>query len=472
MFKKIRKILLVAFVTYFIFSFSSGILVFFVIRPDASEYIDNIDINRFTGEKDEEGPDRAVLIDDRVFAGISRIYLIEKSTKSLDVSFHSVHKGLSSDMFYAALFQAADRGVEIRLLLDGIFHNFFWDDKNIYRALVIHPNIEIGIFEPVNLLKPWTLQNRLHDKFIISDNKFLMTGGSNVGDRYTLEDYQGETVTDRELVLYTETPQVSVIKDYSEYFDSLWQSGYTFIESKTYSKKRTENAKNKERELIEILEETRQEKPDWFPDKIEWEDISLPTTKATLIHNPVIRLNKEPWVLAELGALALAAKESIFMQSPYIVPARQMRKYLDFADVGTDLELLTNSPAVSPNLFAMSGYYKHKSYIQDFSTGLYEYHGPGSIHAKSYVFDGRISVFGSFNLDSRSAFLSTESMVVIDSEPLAEKLEESIMDYIAMSILQNGQEEEYKVEKRPYPIYKRFAILLLRMVFYHYDIFL
>ena len=33
----------------------------------------------------------------------------------------------------------------------------------------------------------------------------------------------------------------------------------------------------------------------------------------------------------------------------------------------------------------------------------------------SYIFDQRTSIIGSFNLDPRSAFLSTESVVVIDS---------------------------------------------------------
>ncbi len=47
---------------------------------------------------------------------------------------------------------------------------------------------------------------------------------------------------------------------------------------------------------------------------------------------------------------------------------------------------------------------------------IYEYLGEESIHGKSLVFDDNITVVGSYNMDSCSANLNTETMIVVDSE--------------------------------------------------------
>ena len=53
---------------------------------------------------------------------------------------------------------------------------------------------------------------------------------------------------------------------------------------------------------------------------------------------------------------------------------------------------------------------------------IYEFQGPGSIHAKTSIYDERTSVNGTFNIDPRSSYISTESIVIIDSEEFAKTL--------------------------------------------------
>ncbi len=94
---------------------------------------------------------------------------------------------------------------------------------------------------------------------------------------------------------------------------------------------------------------------------------------------------------------------------------------------GVQLTYLTNSACSTPNIPGFSGYLRKKGKI--LKTGpVYEYMGPGPIHAKSALVDDRFSVVGSFNLDPRSLHLDTETMLVIDSEPFNEHLG-SVMEF-------------------------------------------
>jgi len=99
------------------------------------------------------------------------------------------------------------------------------------------------------------------------------------------------------------------------------------------------------------------------------------------------------------------------------------------------------------------------------ATTLYEYYGEGTIHAKSYIFDQRISMIGSFNLDPRSAFLSTESMVVIDSIPIAKALSDNIVELIGESVPYSTEADT----PQKTPFFKSFLIGTVRLLLYPFD---
>lgn len=62
----------------------------------------------------------------------------------------------------------------------------------------------------------------------------------------------------------------------------------------------------------------------------------------------------------------------------------------------------------------------------DSGANVFEYQGPGSTHGKSGIFDEQISVVGTFNIDPRSSYINTESMIIVDSTEFAEDLKEGI----------------------------------------------
>ncbi|HZJ76986.1 MAG TPA: phospholipase D-like domain-containing protein, partial [Oscillospiraceae bacterium] len=82
-----------------------------------------------------------------------------------------------------------------------------------------------------------------------------------------------------------------------------------------------------------------------------------------------------------------------------------------------------------------------------------------SIHSKAFVIDKEIAVIGSFNLDSRSAFLSTESMLVIHSPELVESFGENIFNYTDESLLVDknyNYKSNERVEELPVNRLKKF----------------
>lgn len=417
--------------------------IFLILPPRDSGY----EVTRFEVSEEGASHDRVVVIEDRLDGGVARKNLIQHATESIDLAYYAVHDGVASDLFYSLIIEAADQGVQVRLLFDGIFHNFKGKQKRTLALLTSHPNISVALYEPLNLLKPWTFNNRLHDKLIIIDQTYALIGGRNIGDKYYVREYEKAIVKDRDvLIIGEEGDETSVLHSFEAYFDSLWNHRYT-------KEQRSSSV------LPSFVADTREEVGSISPSSmIDWNEYALPTKQVRLVTNPITRLNKEPIVWMELLGLVKDAKKSILLQSPYIIPTRRMKKEFPVVSEGVTQTFLTNSAAVSPNPFAIAGYANSRRTLN----GVHEYHGEGSIHAKTYIFDSRISVVGSFNIDGRSTFLSTESVVIIDSEEVAAHLEEHIQ------VLQ----DESKLDSPLFadtPLIKRVMIMLGRLIVYPFS---
>ena len=115
---------------------------------------------------------------------------------------------------------------------------------------------------------------------------------------------------------------------------------------------------------------------------------------------------------------------------------------------GVEIKILTNSLASNDNLDAFSGYQRSRKALLATGIQIFEFKPDAKIrqkvmsqemvsqlkqqpifglHAKSMVIDEHLTVIGTFNLDPRSANLNTESIVVIPSKSLAEKVKEVML---------------------------------------------
>lgn len=472
--KNIIKTLNYALGAYIIYIIIFGGIILGFYKHNISNYLETHPVERFWGEK--TGQDRVVLVEDRYNSGIARIDFIENAKETLDISYYRIDNGISSDIFLGCVLNAADRGVKVRLLLDGSLQNII-EMKEAKYTIFQHPNIELKFYDTSGFFRPWSWNNRLHDKYIIADNHIAMIGGRNIGDRYFAKERKnGDIVNDRDVVIINTDSQNtsnSAIYQMKEYFNYVWNHKYSKCPVKKLTQRQERKGQAKAEYLNKNIEKVRKDNPEMFNQSIDWLAISLPTNKVTLIHNPIERFNKEPWCWYEIINLAERAKESIFIQSPYIIPTKDMLKHIGTIDVPREnIDILTNSLASTPNAMAYSGHTRHRKKMVDFGANVYEFQGPGSIHAKSYIFDGRISLVGSFNMDSRSTYLSTETMVVIDSKEFANHLKKVIKDNSnnSLKVLEDySYEYNSAVEEGEVPLNKVIKIRILSIITYLFD---
>ena len=70
----------------------------------------------------------------------------------------------------AALLNAADRGVKVQILVDGINGTLYLRGSRNFRELTSHENVEVKLYNPITLIKPWKNNYRMHDKYLLADD--------------------------------------------------------------------------------------------------------------------------------------------------------------------------------------------------------------------------------------------------------------------------------------------------------------
>ncbi len=405
--KKSRKKFLLLPLIYLAYSILFGALAFLYRVP---WFQARVDLKKYREEEDRR--EKVALVEDGYESFLTRIKMIRESRETLDIAYYTMHDGYTTRVFLGEILEAADRGVEVRILLDGVFHNLDDELEPLIDIFQKHPNIDLKFYEPFKLLAPYTWNNRLHDKFIIKDGEMFLTGGRNIGDKYFLEDYD-KKVYDRDLLILENGQEGSVVEDLRDYFERLW----AYENSHEARPKVRRGSLDKFKGLRELLRSSSED----FKEDLDLVYNFHNVDNIHLVHNSLDRGNKYPEILELLAELSYDSNR-IYMQSPYIIPTRGIMKNINLDKINPEnIEIYTNSLYSSPNPFASSGYIKARKDLVDRGIDLYEYQGDESIHGKSYIFDD-ISMVGSFNLDYRSSYLSTETMVVIKSSNFQEEL--------------------------------------------------
>ena len=423
----------VMLITYLVYALITSVVFFYFHRPKRPN---NISKKRHENHEGHS-PDRVVLVQDRFQSLATRIQLLDEAEKTIDISYYGIHNGHSSDLFIANILKAADRGIKIRFLYDGLINLPRLDMQKNAVLFRLHPNIEIRCYEPFCIKRPWSWHNRLHDKIILIDNKFALIGGRNIGDKYFAKESRHRLSNDRDVLIINTNPDSiknSVIHEIQTYFNKVWHHPFTKNVVKRPRFFQQIIAKKRRSELARVYTRAKKLQPELFQ-RQNWYARSYPIKRVAFIYNPLERWNKWPVVWHKLVQLLKKAKKSVFIQSPYVLPTKRMLK--DWPEkLDAKITLLTNSLSASPNLIAYSVYYtKHRKNIPRFGIKLYEFLSTKeSLHTKTWIFDRKITAIGSFNIDARSAFLNTEIMLIIESEAFAEHVIKETEKYLEKSL--------------------------------------
>ncbi len=411
------------------------------------------DVEAFSPEADGRYGYRAALIEAPQDAFAVRVAMIREAKSSIELVCHGISEGLCSDAILSELIKAAQRGVRVRVVVDAKVgaKDSIADSLD---AMASMENIEVYGYNPFKLFAPQTWHALLHDKILLCDSTGVLIGGRNIGDRYFAPDgYSGEVTYDRDVYVSAPAADSPIMRDTAAYIHELI----------TYSTVRAGTGEELDAAAPRLEAGARKlmlQSPGLF-DKIlaDFDAAAVPARDVRLITNPAVNTKKEPLLAWQLIDIAKSASSEVVIQTPYSTANGVLLEALTAVGSGPrDALYLTNSMASAANFPAFSDYHYNRDDMLETGLDIYEYQGPGSIHAKSLVADGRISAVGSFNFDDRSMYLDTESMLVIDSEELAQQLRAAMQSRLDRA-LQVGTDNEYieneSLTPSPVPAFKR-----------------
>ncbi len=360
--------------------------------------------------------ERVLSVDDNTQALLWRLRVIEEAREELVFTTYSFKDDESGRDIMAALHHASERGVKVRMVVDGITSLLDLQKSQCFQALSAAENVEIRVYNPVNLLTPWRLNYRMHDKYLVADDTVYILGGRNTKN-LSLGNYQEKQDRDRDVVVYAPRQDSrNSVTQVRDYFERIWALPTT--EAFPTSGRNHEKGWKTLHERYETL---GQMYPEAFRET-DWEGATMATKGVQLLTNPIEAENKAPVLWSSLISLMNAGEESI-VQTPYLICNRKM--YEDLTDLwreGKKTEIILNSVETGANVFGGTDYLNEKREIRNTGTHIYEYTGAHSSHTKTVLIDRDISIVGSFNFDMRSAYLDTEMMLVIKSPELNDQL--------------------------------------------------
>lgn len=373
------------------------------------------------------GSERVACIDDNVQALVYRLMLIEQAQEEIVLCTFDMKDDESGKDIMASLLAAADRGVEVKLLIDYATFAVHLADSEVFQALASHPSVQVKRYNPIRLLTPWQSMLRLHDKYLIADETAYILGGRNTYDLF-LGDYSEVKNIDRDLLVYQNEPSSdSSMGQLRRYFDQIWSlkdcADYT---PAVHDPAPAQEALRGRYEQLKTAYEAAFTEPDW-------QAITMQTNKITLLSNPPQVENREPTLWYSLTELMGQGQQAVVI-TPYIICSGDMYKDLSrLCGGGTDVQIITNAVESGANPFGCSDYQNQRQNIRRTGVQVYEFSGGDSLHTKTVLVDDRMSIVGSFNMDMRSVYLDTELMLAVDCEGLNRALREQAEDAMEQS---------------------------------------
>ena len=398
------------------------------------------------------------VLEDGAGSMVARAWLTEYAEKTIDIQyfiFSTDNVGLIACDY---LVRAADRGIQIRIIVDDIMIDA---DPQDLLTFASHENITVKVYNPnvkfgANVLEKIKnvttdfrgVNQRMHNKTFVVDDKVVITGGRNIADEYF--DYDHEyNFRDRDILLLGKTA-----RDVSGSFESYW-SHELCIDVEELVKPKDSEISNEAK--YERLHEYACNPENFWP-QVRERISKLPKAfKEISSSGKLVWLDNIQFVSDEPGKnagdeglkgggvttealieLIQNAETSIDIQTPYFITTDLGKGlFKEAVDRGVKVRILTNSLASTDNVEAFSSYQSDRKELLDLGIEIYEFRPDAAeririmtgelqntlekypifgLHAKSMIVDNETTVIGTFNLDPRSANLNTECVVILKSE--------------------------------------------------------
>ena len=330
---------------------------------------------------------------------------IEAAERSLSLSTYIFDNDETGKRFQAALAAAVGRGVEVRVLIDGVGARYsFPPARRTLRKL----GVPVAIFQPT--LIPWRmpwLNLRTHRKILVADGRTAFAGGLNIRHEHLVAAGGAHAVRDLHFLL--EGPVVQQVQ-------RLFCADWRFAAGETLAGDA------------------------WYPALVPAGEMAA----RVIPDGPDEDIDKLRWTL--LGALAVA-RRSVRVVTPYFLPDTDLVTALSLAALrGVEVDVILPGRSNLPFFdWAMAA-----QLPQVLERGCRVWCTPPPFdHSKLMVVDGEWAIVGSFNWDPRSLRLNFELGVELYGAAVAGCLE-------AMALARRDAARPVTVEElRARPLWRR-----------------
>jgi cardiolipin synthase len=312
---------------------------------------------------------------------------INEATASINLSTYIFDGDATGQKFIGALKKAADRGVEVRVIIDSLGEKY---SRPTATRLLKGSRVKVGRF--LTLRQGGYINLRNHRKILVVDGIKGFTGGMNIGGRHMVERTTGpEIVKDMHFLV-----EGRVVSDLQRTFLEDWY----FVTG-------------------ELLKEQI-----FFPE--------IPAAGKALVRavsdGPDKEFRKLHWII--MGALSCARKH-VRIMTPYFIPDRPLLSAMITAAMrGVKIDLVLPAKNNLPFVHWASRGYLWELLQHDIT--IY-YQPPPFVHTKLFLVDGIWNLIGSANLDPRSLRLNFEFNLEIYDTVLAQQLTERFDKAMALS---------------------------------------
>ena len=315
---------------------------------------------------------------------------ISRARSSVFLSSYIFLKDQTGQRFMHALGEAVRRGVDVKVLLDGVGELY-----SFYRtgAALKKQGVATARFLPPRLIPPnLSLNLRNHRKILTVDGKVGFAGGMNIGDHHLMNSDNPHRTRDMHFLF--EGPLAGQLEQ-------------VFLEDWRFATKRG------------------QAPPVSGPADDPWSAVS----GRTIVDGPDENLDKLAHVLT--GVIS-AALNRIIIMTPYFLPSREMVSALNSAALkGVEVIIILPEKSNLPYVHWATRNMLWELLIRGVRVF---YQPPPFAHTKIFTIDGNYSLVGSANIDPRSLRLNFEIGVEVFDADFAAKVETYCMETAARSL--------------------------------------
>ncbi|WNY25391.1 cardiolipin synthase [Methanolapillus millepedarum] len=312
---------------------------------------------------------------------------LRKAEKFIHIEYYIIRNDKLSNEFMDILIEKVKAGVEVRLMIDAVGNN-----KGPKKKLVEFQKAggEFTTFhKTITVLLSPKKNNRNHRKIAVIDGIVGYVGGFNIGDEYLgkgpLGYWRDSAVRVEGIGVYTMNLRFMMDWEYASHKELP-------LDKKYY--------------------------PPILPEKTWTEKMQLISGGPDTIRNPI---------QTEYLKLINAAKKSIYIHTPYLIPDTTIRDALILAGYsGVDVRIIIPDKPDHPFVY-WAGLAFAGQLIKDGSVRVYNYNR-GFVHSKTMVVDGKYCSVGSANFDERSLKLNFETNAVVYSEKIGTEMIDAFMD--------------------------------------------